>query len=44
MSVKHYHDMNVYIAAKSRMRLIFRSFDRICVAFSGGKDSTLTLH
>ncbi|MEK0246845.1 DUF3440 domain-containing protein [Raoultella sp. BAC10a-01-01] len=44
MSVKRYHDSNVYTAAKSRIRLIFSHFERVCVAFSGGKDSTITLH
>ncbi|MDF3834146.1 phosphoadenosine phosphosulfate reductase family protein, partial [Cupriavidus basilensis] len=41
---KQYYDINVYEAAKSRIRLIFEHFEQICVAFSGGKDSSVTLH
>lgn len=44
MAGKHYHDLDVYAAAKDRIRLIFRHFQRVCVAFSGGKDSSVTLH
>lgn len=44
MGSKHYHDLNVYEAAKARIRLVFRHFERVCVAFSGGKDSSVTLH
>jgi len=44
MAGKHYHDLNVYEAAKSRIRLVFQHFERVCVAFSGGKDSSVTLH
>lgn len=41
---KRYGEANVHDAAKDRIRLIFRHFNRVCVAFSGGKDSTVTLH
>ncbi|MDR2092305.1 MAG: DUF3440 domain-containing protein [Azoarcus sp.] len=41
---KIYLDANVYDAAKSRLRLVFENFQKICVAFSGGKDSTVLLH
>ncbi|NLS25094.1 Sulfate adenylyltransferase subunit 2 [Sphingomonas sp. S2M10] len=44
MAGKTYHETNVYEAAKARMRLVFRHFERVCVAFSGGKDSSVTLH
>lgn len=44
MGGKQYCDVNVYDAAKERIRLIFHHFDRVCVAFSGGKDSSVTLH
>ncbi len=44
MSTKNYYDTNVYDAAKARIRLIFENFERVCVAFSGGKDSSVTLH
>jgi len=41
---KYFHDLNVYEAAKRRIRLVFKHFERVCVAFSGGKDSSVTLH
>lgn len=44
MAVKHYRDLNVHDAAKARLRLVFQHFERVCVAFSGGKDSSVTLH
>lgn len=44
MAGKHYRDLDVYDAAKERMRLVFHHFGRVCVAFSGGKDSSVTLH
>lgn len=36
--------MNVYEAAKSRIKRIFEEFDNIYVAFSGGKDSGVVLN
>ena len=30
---------NVYSAALERIAWVFDSFDRICISFSGGKDS-----
>jgi len=44
MTGKRYHDVNVYDAARARLRLIFEHFERVCVAFSGGKDSSVMLH
>lgn len=44
MAVKHYRDCNVLEAARARIRLVFQHFERVCVAFSGGKDSSVTLH
>lgn len=44
MSAKHYRDIDVYTAAKERTRLVFNHFERVCVAFSGGKDSSVMLH
>lgn len=41
---KTYLDVNVYDAAKARLRTVFEHFERVCVAFSGGKDSTVLLH
>jgi len=35
---------NVLEAAKERIRWTFDEFERVCVSFSGGKDSTVTLH
>ncbi|MDI9393287.1 MAG: DUF3440 domain-containing protein [Synergistota bacterium] len=42
--MKTYLDINVLEAAKRRMDYIFDEFDRVCVSFSGGKDSTVLLH
>ncbi len=42
--MKHYRDENVYQAALCRIRMIFDRFERIFVAFSGGKDSGVLLH
>jgi len=36
--------MNVYEAAKVRIKELIVSFDTLCVAFSGGKDSLVVLH
>jgi len=35
---------NVYEAAQERIGFVFDSFEKICVSFSGGKDSTVMLH
>ena len=40
---KTYLPMNVNDAADSRFARIFDDFDKICVSFSGGKDSTVLL-
>lgn len=37
--MKKYFDINVYDAAKERLRYIFNEFDNVLVAFSTGKDS-----
>lgn len=37
-------DINVYEAAKKRIEWTFDNFDKICVSFSGGKDSTCMTH
>ena len=36
--------MNVYEASQSRLKILFREFDNICVSFSGGKDSGVLLN
>jgi predicted phosphoadenosine phosphosulfate sulfurtransferase len=41
---KIYQDKNVYDAAQERIKLIFNDFERICVSFSGGKDSSVVLN
>ncbi|MCO5784427.1 phosphoadenosine phosphosulfate reductase [Citrobacter meridianamericanus] len=37
-------DTNVFEAATARIDWIFSTFTRICISFSGGKDSTVLLH
>lgn len=37
-------DIDVHQAAKARIRLVFAHFEQVCVAFSGGKDSSVLLH
>ncbi|MCX2780433.1 DUF3440 domain-containing protein [Microbulbifer thermotolerans] len=39
-----YLNKNVYQAAHERLEFIFREFDRVLVAFSGGKDSGVLLN
>lgn len=35
---------NVRVAAKERIEWVFSTFEGVCVAFSGGKDSTVLMH
>jgi len=35
---------NVRVAARERIEWVFDTFERVCVAFSGGKDSTVLMH
>lgn len=44
MAVKKYRDIDVLTAARERIKAVFNHFERIYVAFSGGKDSSVTLH
>lgn len=44
MAIKRYRDVNVLEAARNRIRLTFDAFERIYVAFSGGKDSSVMVH
>lgn len=44
MGVKIYKDIDVLIAARQRIEMVFDHFERIYVAFSGGKDSSVMLH
>src|SRR5581483_4365691 len=36
--------IDVYAAARQRVAWVFDAFPRVCVSFSGGKDSTVLLH
>lgn len=42
--MKNYIDKNVYEAARERIAVAFRDFDKVLVAFSGGKDSGVMLN
>lgn len=42
--MKIYLEKNVLEAAEERLHWIFDNFRRVCVSFSGGKDSTVLLH
>lgn len=42
--MKHYLKQDVLEAAKERLRLVFRDFEKVCVSFSGGKDSGVLLN
>ena len=44
MGLKQYLDVDVLTAAEQRIETVFDRFDRICVSFSAGKDSTVMLH
>jgi len=44
MGIKRYRNTNVLDAARSRIKMIFDNFERIYIAFSGGKDSSVLLH
>jgi predicted phosphoadenosine phosphosulfate sulfurtransferase len=44
MAIKHYRDVDVLTAARQRIGLVFDSFERFYVGFSGGKDSSVLLH
>lgn len=41
---KRYLDIDVNTAADRRIAQVFDAFERVCVSFSGGKDSTVLLH
>jgi predicted phosphoadenosine phosphosulfate sulfurtransferase len=41
---KHYLGIDVLTAARQRIAWSFDTFRKICVSFSGGKDSTVLLH
>ena len=41
---KLYQDKNVYDAARERISITFDGFERIYIAFSGGKDSSVMMH
>jgi predicted phosphoadenosine phosphosulfate sulfurtransferase len=44
MAIKRYRDKNVLSAARQRISMVFDDFDRIYLAFSGGKDSSVMFH
>lgn len=41
---KRYLDLSVYEAARQRMAYVMRTFERVYVSFSGGKDSSVMMH
>lgn len=41
---KRYKNVSVFDAAKERIAWAFDAFTKVCVSFSGGKDSTVMLH
>ena len=41
---KKYLDINVYEAARERIKYIFEEFENVLVAFSGGKDSAVCMN
>lgn len=41
--MKTYLKQNVYEAAQERLSIIFNEFERVCLSFSGGKDSGVML-
>jgi len=44
MGIKIYRDLDVLEAARKRIKIVFDNFERIYVAFSGGKDSSVMMH
>jgi predicted phosphoadenosine phosphosulfate sulfurtransferase len=42
--MKIYRDVDCLVAARNRISLVFDNFERVYVAFSGGKDSSVMLH
>ena len=44
MAIKRYRQDSVLAASQKRISLVFDAFERIYVAFSGGKDSSVMLH
>ncbi len=44
MSGKTYLKQNVYDAANERIKMVFNEFEKVCVSFSAGKDSSVVLN
>ncbi len=44
MSRKKYLEKSVLEASKERIKIVFDSFERVYISFSGGKDSTVMVH
>jgi len=42
--MKYYSNQNVYEKSLERIEYLFNEFEEVIVGFSGGKDSTVTLH
>jgi predicted phosphoadenosine phosphosulfate sulfurtransferase len=42
--VRKYQDIDVLGAARQRIKIVFDDFERVYIAFSGGKDSTVVFH
>ena len=42
--MKIYKNKNVYEATVERLNFIFDEFDKVCISFSGGKDSGVVLN
>lgn len=43
-AVRIYLETDVYSAAQGRVDWVFDNFERVCLSFSGGKDSTVLFH
>lgn len=44
MRIKKYQEQSVFDASVDRISKMFDDFEKVCVSFSGGKDSTVMLH
>lgn len=44
MDNRRYLGIDVLTASKERIKWAFDNFEKICISFSGGKDSTVMTH